>query len=231
MAHSVLSRPKTGVLRARFFGDFAAFIGPKKDEPVSYPAPSPSAARALMEGILWKPAIRYDILRIHLLKPIQWFSSRVNEVSDRCDPSREIVVEESRIQRRLTGLKDVDYVIEANFRSTPSTGPEETPAKFIEMFNRRLENGQCHMQPYFGRREFPAYFEPAPDEIGTPSCTIHTPPELSGRTIDVGMMFLDRQYKPTITSEFFHAEIKNGVLVEAGKDVLPFFDSWEHRIS
>lgn len=224
MAQGVLSRSKTGILRARFFGDYAAFIGPKKDEPVSYPAPSPSAARALMEGILWKPAIRLDILRVYLLKPIQWFSSRVNEVSDRCDPSREIAVEESRIQRRLTGLKDVDYVVEATFRSTPNTGPEETPTKFIEMFNRRLENGQCHMQPYFGRREFTAFFEPAPDKIEPPA-------ELAGRTIDLGMMFLDRQYKPTITSEYFKAEIKDGVLVEVGKDVLPFFDSWEHRIS
>lgn len=224
MAQAVASRSKTAILRARFFGEMAAFCGPKKDEPVSYPAPSPSAARALMEGILWKPSIRWDILRVYLLKPIQWFSSRTNEVSDRCDPAREIIVEESRIQRRLTGLKDVDYVIEATFNFTPNTGPEETPAKFIEMFKRRLENGQCHMQPYFGRREFTAFFEPAPDKI-------EPAPELAGRTIDVGMMLLDRQYKPAITSEFFHAEIKNGVLVEKGKDVLPKFDSWEHRIS
>lgn len=222
MAPSVASRTRTAVLRARFFGDYAAFVGPKKDEPVSYPAPSPSAARSLMEGILWKPAIRFDILRVYLLKPIQWFAVRTNEVSDRCDPSREIIVEESRIQRRLTGLKDVDYVVEAAFNFTPSTGPEETPTKFIEMFNRRLENGQCHMQPYFGRRQFTAFFEESPEKI-------EPPPELAGRKIDLGMMFLDRQYKPVITSEYFHAEINNGVLVEAGKDVLPFFDSWEHR--
>jgi CRISPR-associated protein Cas5d len=198
----------------------AAFVGEKKDEPVSYPAPTPSAARSMVEAILWKPAITWHILRIHILNPIRWFTVRSNEVKSRCDPRRPIVIEKDRTQRRLTGLRNVDYVVEATYSFTKKAGPTDTVEKFTEMFLRRLEMGQCRHQPYLGRRDFPGYFEPASEDL--------RPAEnLLGRTIDVGRMLLDRQYGQNILPEFFDAEIKNGVLVQKGKDSLPHFSQWE----
>ena len=51
-------------------GDYACFTRPEmKVELVSYDVITPSAARALFEAILWKPAIRWRIRRIEVLQP------------------------------------------------------------------------------------------------------------------------------------------------------------------
>ena len=56
-------------------GDYACFTRPElKVERVSYDVMTPSAARAVFEAVLWKPAIRWDIERIAVLRPIQWAS-------------------------------------------------------------------------------------------------------------------------------------------------------------
>ncbi|HMM45248.1 MAG TPA: CRISPR-associated protein Cas5, partial [Candidatus Macondimonas sp.] len=48
-------------------GDFACFTRPEmKVERVSYDLITPSAARAVCEAILWKPAIRWRVRRIEV---------------------------------------------------------------------------------------------------------------------------------------------------------------------
>ncbi|MDP1645745.1 MAG: WYL domain-containing protein [Thiobacillus sp.] len=42
---------------------------------------TPSAARACFEAILWKPAIRWHIRKIEILKPIHWINLRRNEIA------------------------------------------------------------------------------------------------------------------------------------------------------
>jgi CRISPR-associated protein Cas5d len=51
-----------------------------KVERVSYDVITPSAARAVFDAILWKPAIFWQMTRIEVLKPIRWISVRRNEV-------------------------------------------------------------------------------------------------------------------------------------------------------
>ena len=47
------------------WGDFACFTRPEmKVERVSYDVITPSAARAIFESILWKPAIRWHVTQI-----------------------------------------------------------------------------------------------------------------------------------------------------------------------
>src|SRR5438270_12957893 len=63
-------------------GDFACFTRPEmKVERVSYDVITPSAARAVFEAILWKPAIRWHVRRIEVLEPIRWINLRRNEVA------------------------------------------------------------------------------------------------------------------------------------------------------
>lgn len=54
-----------------------------KVERVSYDVITPSAARSVFEAILWKPAIRWEVKCIEVLKPIRWISVRRNEVKSR----------------------------------------------------------------------------------------------------------------------------------------------------
>ncbi len=66
---------KTYCLEVR--GDFACFTRPEmKVERVSYDVITPSAARAIFEAILWKPAMRWRMQRIDVLRPIRWISLR-----------------------------------------------------------------------------------------------------------------------------------------------------------
>lgn len=63
------------------WGDFACFTRPEmKVERVSYDVITPSAARAIFESILWKPAIRWHVTQIEVMNPIKWISIRRNEV-------------------------------------------------------------------------------------------------------------------------------------------------------
>ena len=68
-------------------GDFACFTRPEmKVERVSYDVITPSATRAIFDAILWKPAIRWRVTRIEVLKPIRWTSIRRNEVANVASP-------------------------------------------------------------------------------------------------------------------------------------------------
>ena len=63
-------------------GEFACFTRPEmKVERVSYDVITPSAARAIFEAILWKPAMRWQTTRIEVLNPIRWVNIRRNEVA------------------------------------------------------------------------------------------------------------------------------------------------------
>ncbi len=64
-------------IRLLVWGDRALFTRPEmKVERVSYDVITPSAARGIVEAIHWKPAIRWVIDRIQVLKPIRFDNIR-----------------------------------------------------------------------------------------------------------------------------------------------------------
>lgn len=154
-------------------GARACFTRPEmKAERVSYDVITPSAARGILEAIHWKPAIRWVVDAIHVLKPIRFESIRRNEVGSKISASKvtaamnagrldglALYVDEDRQQRASTILRDVAYGIEAHFERTARAQDDDTEAKHAEMFRRRARGGQCFHQPCLGTREFAADFE------------------------------------------------------------------------
>lgn len=194
----------------------AAFIGPKRDEPMSYSVMTPSAAGGVVEAILWKPAVRVVVDRIHVGAPLgRYFGYLANEVKDAGSTKvAGISIEESRDQRYLVGLRDVDYLIDFHFVMTDRKGTDDSVVKFQEMFTRRIEKGQCYSTPYAGRRDFTFAFD-VPGDF-----KVHK--SLLGKTIDLGMVTLGFDYsKKPHRPAFFHAVLKDGVLVEKGRDRIP----------
>lgn len=199
-------------------GEYACFTRPEmKVERVSYEVMTPSAARGVLEAILWKPAIRWIITRIDVLKPIRWTTVRRNEVGkvipagsvktamNRGAGQLGINVEDERQQRAGLFLREVAYVIHARFELTEKAGEGDTPTKFAEMFKRRLAKGQCFHRPYLGCREFAAHFEPV-DEQSPNALPI-------GDTRDLGWMFYDYDYSGDAPVPcFFQAKLENGKL-------------------
>ena len=168
----IFNKPMT--IHLRTWGDLACFTRPEmKVERVSYPVITPSAARGLLESILYKPQFRWSVRRIAVKKPIRFLAFRRNEVKSRLSPRKPepLFADEDRTQRNTLALRDVEYVIEASMNLTPLAGlprrkpvddediGDDTPVKYLAMFQRRAEKGQCFAQPCFGCREFPAHFE------------------------------------------------------------------------
>jgi CRISPR-associated protein Cas5d len=193
-------------VRAR--GPLACFTRPEmKAERVSYEVMTPSAARGLLEAVLWKPAIRWHVQSIAVLAPIRWQSFRRNEVNDRASPKiLDFFADERRAQRNTVALRDVDYVITASFALTDKAGPADNMAKFEDMFERRLRKGQSFQQPYLGCRELAAEVEPAPE---------HYVPIDEGADRPLGLMLYDFLHNPEGQGArplFFEARLKRGVL-------------------
>lgn len=114
------------------WGDYACFTRPEmKVERVSYDVITPSAARAIFEAILWKPAIRWNVTKIEVLNPIKWISVRRNEVgktvaaptakqmSGAVGAPMGIFIEDERQQRAGLFLRDVRYRIHGYFDLIP----------------------------------------------------------------------------------------------------------------
>jgi len=164
-----MTERESRTFRVRARGEMACFTRPEmKVERVSYEVMPPSAARGLLEAVLWKPAIEWRIHAIEVLAPIRWLSVRRNEVNSRASLEKEkIVADEDRAQRNTVALREVDYVVHASIALTPRAGDGDTMRKFEEMFERRLERGQHHSAPFFGCREFAAALHRA-DETPPP---------------------------------------------------------------
>ena len=132
-------------------GDFACFTRPEmKVERVSYDVMTPSAARAVFEAILWKPAIRWQVTKIEVLKPIKWITLRRNEVGAVVS-SRNVqtamnsgsgdlglYIEDERQQRAGLFLRDVAYRIHAGFELCD---PSETQTQLSA--SRQIPHQRC----------------------------------------------------------------------------------------
>lgn len=155
-----------------------------KVERVSYEVMTPSAARGVLEAILWKPAIRWHVHRIAVLAPIRWMSFRRNEVKDLASPRVPHLVTdtEQRSQRNTLALRDVDYVVNCSFAMTSRAGGRDSVEKFEQIFLRRLEKGQHYEPPYLGMREMVADVGPAPERFDPIDPGVDRP---------LGLMFYD----------------------------------------
>ena len=205
-------------IKLRIWGDYACFSRPEmKVERVSYDVITPSAARGILEAIHWKPAIRWVVDKIHVLRPIKFDNVRRNEVKSKIpkpnpgNVMREkkplsLVVDDgdNRQQRATTLLRDVEYIIEAHFKMTDKAGPDDNEGKHLDIFNRRARSGQFFHQPCLGCREFPAFFEVVESE---PSASCYL-----GQTKELGYMLLDIDFSNNMTPLFFKAVMQDGII-------------------
>lgn len=205
-------------VRVRISGEFACFTRPEaKVERVSYPAPTPSAARNILDAICWRPEMRWVVTSISLLKPIRFVGVRRNEVQSKIAPSsvKSWMEDPSQYEPLAAGtgagtdgtqrnsllLRDVAYVIEA-YPLVFNTSGDNTAMKYCAMLERRVEKGQCFQRPSLGCREFAADFGPARD----------------GETIanvdeDIGRMLYGIVFRPQGNrAVFFDAKVVKGVL-------------------
>ena len=201
-------------LEVKVWGEFALYTRPEtKVERVSYPVMTPSAARGLLESILWKPQMAWQVREIWVLSPIRYFSILRNEVNTRQSERAArgwlatgrggYLTTEDRAQRHTLALRDVAYRIRADIIVQP--GVNDDVAKYRDQFRRRVARGQAHHPPYLGCREFTANFQP-PQPTDQPI----------DLTEDLGRMLFDIRYSIDGPGHgqprFFEARLESGVL-------------------
>ncbi|MDP1545011.1 MAG: type I-C CRISPR-associated protein Cas5c [Anaerolineales bacterium] len=207
-------------IKIRVSGDYALFTRPEmKVERVSYDIITPSAARGIIEAVYWKPAIRWVIDKIHVLKEIEFTNIRRNEVSEKASESEArrrmngtttepmyLSAVDNRQQRAALVLKNVEYVIEAHFDMTDKAGEEDTREKHYNIALRRFRKGQQFHAPCLGAREFGAKVELIEDGEPIPQSPLED--------MELGWMLKDLDFSDPadIKPEFFRASLKNGVL-------------------
>ena len=207
-------------IRLKIWGERACFTRPEmKVERVSYDVITPSAARGILEAIHWKPAIRWVVDSIRVLKPIRFESIRRNEIGGKLSASRidqaiksgrpdDLVsyIEDDRQQRAATILRDVAYVITAHFELTNKAGTDDSIGKHLDIFNRRARKGQFFHAPCLGTREFPASFQLL-EESAAPEVN----ESLSGDR-DLGWMLHGIDFAAGMTPRFFRAHMLDGLI-------------------
>ncbi len=201
------------IVRVKVTGNYACFTRPDlKVERMTYPCMTPSAARGILDSILWKPEFQWYVRRIIVMNPIRFATIKRNEINSKQGRS-PIVIEDKRAQRNSVVLRDVAYIIEASIYQK-QVSERNKPEKYIGrkgidadndgMFIRRIKKGQCWRRPYLGVREFSAEFM-IPDGTEKPI----------QETIPVGSMLFDIFYNGNGKPEplFFHdVAIRNGIL-------------------
>jgi CRISPR-associated protein Cas5d len=169
---------------------------------------TPSAARGVLDSILWKPEFQWYVRRIIVLNPVRFMTIKRNEINAK-QGRNPIVIEEKRAQRNSLVLRDVAYIIDASIFMNNATD-KRMYEKYVGMtekkegiFPRRVRKGQCWRRPYLGTREFSAEFM-LPDGNEPPL----------GETIPIGSMLFDIFYddKGKPQPLFFEAVIRDGVL-------------------
>lgn len=213
------------------WGDMACFTRPElKVERVSYDVITPSAARAIFEAILFKRyAMRWQITKIEVLKPIRWTSVRRNEIGALASMAKgSLYIDDgkTRQQKNSLMLRDVRYRIWAKLVYIPVTvrpeeafakhkpGTDENPMKYYQMFERRALQGQCFTQPYLGTRECAASWRLVDVKNENLESAI---PE----NRDLGIMLYDMDFEGNPQNPdamFYRANMEQGVIVVPDKD-------------
>ena len=233
-------------------GDFACFTRPEmKVERVSYDVITPSAARAIFEAILWKPAIRWQVSKIEVLKPIKWINLRRNEVGSVASTRNietaiksgtghlGLYVEDERQQRAGLLLRDVQYRLHASFELCD---PSLHKPNFPHLSKRTVNTGETDLDDEPNQAvKFMTMFE---RRAGKGQCVNQpylgcrefaadfrlvepgdSPAQPISETRELGYMLYDLDYRnpANLTPLFFRASLVNGVI-----DV-PAWDSEEVR--
>ncbi|MHB1291686.1 MAG: type I-C CRISPR-associated protein Cas5c [Sulfuricella sp.] len=188
-----------------------------------------------------RPYFHWQVTRIEILEIPRYIALRRNEVKDKAPAERTIMAwvegreqpqpiwadggkdelgtdQKGRTQRQTMALKNVRYRITAQI--VPKSGFAHDYGKFNSQFERRAKQGKCFQQPYFGCREFPAFFEYVESPGANVQPTAALDQHLGFMLYDVFDLRKDAvkvNDKPFIT--LFDAHIRKGVLE------VPPFDS------
>lgn len=153
-----------------------------------------------------RPYFHWQVTCIEVLEIPRYIALRRNEVKDKAPAERTIKAwmegreipepiwadggkdelgtdQKGRTQRQTMALQNVRYRVTAQI--IPKRGFASDYGKFNSQFERRAKQGKCFQQPYFGCREFPAFFEYVENPAAQRASPVHFDQHLGLMLYDV----------------------------------------------
>lgn len=180
----------------------------------TYPFPTPSAMRGLLEAVFWRPEFRYEIARIGIVKPGHEQAITRTELQAR-QSLRSLGTPAKRTLRTTSYLLDVEYLVQARILLHRHAEPGNTHRKYLEQLTRRLTRGAHFQTPYLGLREFAAEVSLSDGTGDRPSRYLNA---------EVGPVFFDQAFIPDGSEMSFKRKDADGVREVVGRTRPLFFD-------
>jgi CRISPR-associated protein Cas5d len=198
-------------------GDTALWTRPDTGNcPVSYPAPTYSAVKAIFESVLWGATIEIIPTKVEICTPLQYHTYSNNYGGPLRKASQ--IKDGNNFQLRTMVLIDVCYRLYAQVKiNSNKKGHSEKTMEwdrkttspghaYKDMFERRLFRGQCYSIPFLGLKEFtPSYFGKFREQTKVNDLNSEIPSMLK-------QVFSDGFNSKVSYSFYQNIEIKNGVL-------------------
>ena len=226
------------------FGDWAVFTNPAfKVERDTYLYPTPSACRGVLNAIYCKPKeFYYQITKIEIMSPIRTIQQQRNEVTVKAN-SNQVLKDgyfinprepgkRNNTQRMTTYLVDVYYRIHANIVMQPNAPANINIRSLVSQFNRRVSQGKCFYQPYFGQTGCMCFFEEPNLDMQPLDINDDYGPMLydvfditqdnSERTLDTRKNHAHNCTKVTM----FHCKVEHGIInvpLWGSKEIIPVY--------
>ncbi len=183
-------RMENSAIQVVLSGESACFPRPEfyRDE-ISYDVLTPSAARGVLDRVHWRPAIRWMIDSISVLRPVR-FSEQALDL-------------DCGARARSISLRDVAYRIDAHFVMTSRAGALDEPERHRGMFRQQIRKGAS---VYLGSVQHPGKIRLLEDAVGLPECAP------INETRDLGWMVHEADYQDRGRLRFFRAQMVCGVI-------------------
>jgi len=187
------------------YGDFALFCDPLTKiggEKLSYPIPTYSALKGIVESIYFKPTLTMIVDEVRIMNPIKMESKGV----------RPIEYSGGNTLAYYTYLRDVRYKVKAHFEfnmNRPELEADRNEHKHYSILQRALKAGG-RRDIYLGTRECQAYVEPT--DFDSEEGHYDTYEEIQFGTMLHSISYPDETGRDKLEARLWQPVMKKGVI-------------------
>lgn len=191
----------------RVWGRYALFTDPVTKtggEKCSYHVPTYEAIKGVLKSIYWKPTIIWHVDKLRVMKPLR----------TQTKGTKPLVWSGGNSLAIYTFLHDVEYQVEAHFEwneHRPELARDRVDGKHFNIATRMLEKGG-RQDIFLGVRDCQAYVEPCRFGERENEGAYDNIDELSFGLMFHSFGYPDETGTDELTSRFWHATMRNGVL-------------------
>jgi CRISPR-associated protein Cas5d len=189
----------------RLYGRYALFSDPVTKiggEKCSYHVPTYEAIKGVLKSMYWKPTIIWHVDKVRVMQ----------QIKTQTKGTKPLVWSGGNSLAIYTFLHEVEYRVQAHFEwnvHRPELAQDRIDGKHYQLAQRMLEKGG-RQDIFLGVRDCQGYVEPCEFDAGKGH--YDETPEISFGLMFHGFDYPDETGKNELSSRFWQAVMKNGIL-------------------